>query len=90
MPVYFPPLSPTVGALDDIPDVDAPSPNDGDVLTFIASSGNWEAAAPSGGSGAGPSDTHAWMPLTSTDPSTGDPALVWDANDNLIPTFTPI
>jgi hypothetical protein len=33
-------------------------------------------------------DTHAWMPLTSV--VSGDPVLVWDGDDNLIPTLTPL
>lgn len=36
--------------LDDIPDVDTTGVSDGDVLTFDLSSGDWIAAAPSGGS----------------------------------------
>jgi hypothetical protein len=42
-----------VGNLDDLDDVDAPTPADGDVLTYVDSSGNWEAVAASGGSGSG-------------------------------------
>jgi len=38
-------------ALDDLSDVDAATPNDGDVLTFVNGSGNWEAVAPAGGGG---------------------------------------
>ncbi len=40
-----------VSALDDLTDVDAPSPNDGDVLTFNTGSSHWENAAASGLSG---------------------------------------
>lgn len=36
-------------ALDDLDDVDAAAPNDGDVLTFDDGSGDWVPAAPSGG-----------------------------------------
>lgn len=36
-------------ALDGLTDVDATSPNDGDVLAFSTSSGNWEASASAGG-----------------------------------------
>lgn len=42
------------GALDDLSDVDAAAPSDGDVLTWAAGSpGEWVAAAPSGGPGGG-------------------------------------
>jgi hypothetical protein len=44
MPVYYPPLSPTIGALDDIPDVDTTGVMDGDVLTYAT--GIWVAAPP--------------------------------------------
>lgn len=37
--------------LDDISDVDAAAPNDGDVLTFDSGSGDWVPEAPSGGGG---------------------------------------
>jgi len=39
------------GALDDLTDVDASSPSDGDVLTFDNGTGDWVAAAPAGGGG---------------------------------------
>jgi hypothetical protein len=39
------------GDLDDLGDVDAPTPSDGDVLTFDSGSGDWVNAAPSGGGG---------------------------------------
>ncbi len=48
-----------IAELDDVPDVDASSPSDGDVLTFVSGSGNWEAAAPAGGS----SGTGRWDPM---------------------------
>lgn len=41
----------SIAALDDIPDVNAPSPSDGDVLTWDSTPGEWVAAAPTGGSG---------------------------------------
>ena len=37
--------------------------------------------------GATPTDTLAWMPLTTV--TGGVPELVWDATDDLIPTLTP-
>ncbi len=40
------------GALDDLSDVDAPSPSDGDVLTYDSGTSEWVAAAPTGGGGA--------------------------------------
>ena len=39
--------------LDDLGDVNAPSPSNGQVLTYISTSGDWEAATPSGGGGTG-------------------------------------
>lgn len=36
----------TIAALDDIPDVNAPSPSDGDVLTWDSTPGEWVPAAP--------------------------------------------
>lgn len=40
--------APTIPSLlDDLSDVDVPSPADGDVLTFVNGTGNWEAVAPS-------------------------------------------
>lgn len=41
------------GDLDDLTDVDAPSPADGDVLTWDAGGSEWIAAAPTGGGGSG-------------------------------------
>jgi len=41
----FVPVSDAI-ALDDLTDVDASSPTDGQVLTYNNSSGNWEAATP--------------------------------------------
>ena len=46
-----------------------------------------ELAAMPGG-GASPTDVWAWMPLTSIDG--GDPVLVWDDDDSLIPTLVPL
>lgn len=36
----------------------------------------------------GSSDTHVWMPLTSV--LAGEPVLVWDGDDSLIPTLVPL
>lgn len=43
----------SVAALDDIGDVNAPSPADGDVLTWDDAAGDWVAAAPPGGTPSG-------------------------------------
>lgn len=40
-------IAATIGSLDSLTDVDAATPNDGDVLTFDSGSGDWVAAAPS-------------------------------------------
>lgn len=40
------------------------------------------------GGGVSPTDTTAWLPLTTVVGSV--PELVWDADDSLIPTYTPI
>lgn len=45
------PSTASVAALDDIGDVDAATPSDGDVLTYDSATSTWGAAAPSGGSG---------------------------------------
>lgn len=65
----------TVGALDDLSDVDTTGVSDGDVLTFDSGSGDWIAAAPTGGGGS--TGTAEWT-LTiaasdeTTDLTTGD------------------
>lgn len=41
--------------------------------------------SPGGTGGASPTDTQAWMPLTTV--VGGSPELVWDADDSLIPTY---
>lgn len=49
----------------------------------------WAGVDTSGGGGGGPSptDTAGWMPLTTV--AAGVPELVWDGDDNLIPTYGP-
>lgn len=42
----------------------------------------------SGGGGDPAADTHVWMPLTTV--AAGVPELVWDGDDSLIPTLTPL
>jgi hypothetical protein len=47
-------------------------------------------AGPAGsGGGASPTDTLAWLPLSTTD-SSGDDVLVYDTDHSLIPTLVPI
>lgn len=41
----------SVAALDDVGDVNAPTPSDGDVLTYDTGGGEWIASAPTGGGG---------------------------------------
>lgn len=50
-----------VSILDDLTDVDAAAPSDGDVLTYDSGSGDWVPAAPSGGGGGG-SDAALFLP----------------------------
>lgn len=71
--------------LDDLRDVDTTAVVDGQTIVFDFASGTWIPAA-SGGDPA--DDTYAWMPLTSV--VAGDPVLVWDGDDNLVPTLTPV
>ncbi len=60
-------------ALDDLTDVDAAAPSDGDVLTFDVGSGNWIPVAPSAGSLALDDLTDVNAPT----PADGD-VLTWD------------
>lgn len=56
--------------LDSISDVNAPSPTDGQVLTYNNTSGDWEAADAAGGGG-------GWETVTSTDLTTaGNPTSI--------------
>lgn len=57
-------------ALDDLTDVVAGAPNDGDVLTFDSGSGHWVPAAPTGGGS------------TSTTPDLNEPPASPSANDD--------
>ena len=45
-----------IASLDDVPDVNAPSPADGDVLTWDSTPGEWIAAAATGGGGGSSDD----------------------------------
>lgn len=51
-------------ALDDLTDVDAPTPADGDVLTWVDADSEWQAVAPTGGGGVTVEDEGT--PLTTT------------------------
>lgn len=42
-----------IGDLDDVADVDVATPNDGEVLTWVAANNAWEAVAAAGGGGGG-------------------------------------
>jgi len=50
-------ITATVSALNDIGDVSAAAPNNGDVIAYNSTSGDWEATAQSGGGGSAPSVT---------------------------------
>jgi len=50
-------ITATVAALNDIGDVSAAAPNNGDVIAYNSTSGDWEATAQSGGGGSAPSVT---------------------------------
>jgi hypothetical protein len=52
------------GALDDLTDVDAPTPSDGDVLTWDDAAGEWVAAAPTGGTAAVPPALRVYLYTT--------------------------
>lgn len=64
----------SITELDDVPDVNAPSPSNGDVLTWDSTPGEWVAAAPSGGSNALDDLTDVAAPT----PSDGD-VLTFDS-----------
>ncbi len=72
-------------SVEDLTDVDVSGINDGDILIWDAGSSTW-VVGPGGGDPA--DDTYAWMPLTTV--VAGEPVLVWDGDDNLIPTLTPV
>jgi hypothetical protein len=58
-------ISATVAALNDIGDVSAATPNNGDVIAYNSTSGDWEATAQSGG-GSAPSVTVSSPSTTQT------------------------
>ena len=84
-------------ALDDLTDVDAPTPSNGDMLTFDNASGDWIAAAPTGGGGSAGSDTAEWsMTVAASDETTdltvGDSKLTFymDTDVTLSEVFTSV
>lgn len=71
----------TISELDDVPDVNAPTPSDGDVLTWDATPGEWVAApAAGGGGGATVIDDLTDVDTTTNAPATGE-GLVWDGTN---------
>ena len=73
-------LTPGASALDDLTDVNAPAPNDGDVLTWLTD--EWIAAAAAGG--AGDASDLTFTPSTVSDWDGGvDPGNADDAFDQL-------
>lgn len=60
--------------LDDVPDVNAPTPTNGDVLTWDSTPGEWVAAAPSGGI----AELDDVPDVNAPTPSNGD-VLTWDS-----------
>jgi hypothetical protein len=69
-------ISATVAALNDIGDVSAASPNNGDVIAYNSTSGDWEATAQSGGGGSAPSVT---VSSPSTDQTLSAPSGIEEA-----------
>jgi hypothetical protein len=72
-----------ISELDDVPDVDAPSPADGDVLTFDSGSGEWINAAPTGGGGGGAPSGIWTMSKTASQTltSNADTTITFDRSD---------
>lgn len=64
-----------VVAFDDLTDVTITDPAAGDRVRYDGS--GWV------------NDDRVWMPLTTVDTS-GEPVLVWDDDDSLIPTEVPV
>ena len=75
----------SVAALDDIGDVNAPAPADGDVLTWDAVPGEWVATAPSGGGGG---TDHIAIPVL-TPGTIVDYEIVWDSSGEIVYTVEP-
>lgn len=64
----------SITELDDVPDVNAPSPADGDVLTWDSTPGEWVPAAPVGGA----NDLDDLGDVNAPSPANGD-VLTWDS-----------
>ena len=69
-------ISASVAALNDIGDVSAAAPNNGDVIAYNSTSGDWEATAQSGGGGSAPSVT---VSSPSTDQTLSAPSGIEEA-----------
>ncbi len=76
------PLVALPGALDDLADVNTPSPSDGDVLTWDDGAGEW-VSAPAGGTFSGDAFDVPYTPTTGGDWTEGEPSDVGDALDTL-------
>jgi hypothetical protein len=82
-------------ALDDLTDVDATGPSDGDVLTFDSGSGDWVAAAPTGGGGSTQGlhdiwlDAGSWHADYTAPPTWGEVNGASDQPDTNYWTFDP-
>jgi hypothetical protein len=75
----------TINALNDIGDVDVPSPGNGSVLAYNSASGNWEAAAAPPADISGNSiDDLSDVDTTTTSPVANQP-LTWNGIDNWTP-----
>ncbi len=75
----------SVGNLDDVGDVDASSPSDGEVLTFVSSSGNWEPSS----AGAGDMSSATYDPASVSEQLVGETAAQTLTNKTLTqPTIT--
>lgn len=74
-----------VSALNDLTDVDAPSPTTGDFLQFNGGTGNWESTAVAPGSGAGGAGVAGQVAFwTAPTILGGDTALLWDSANNVL------
>jgi hypothetical protein len=78
-------ISATVAALNDIGDVSAAAPNNGDVIAYNSTSGDWEATAQSGGGGSAPSVTVSSPSTTQTlsAPSGIEEAYIYTPSANI-------
>lgn len=65
---------PAITELDDVPDVNAPTPSNGDVLTWDSTPGEWVASPPAGGT----FDLDDATDVNAPSPSNGD-VLTWDS-----------